>query len=150
MPASVSCVGTTSLSPSRTRRRLGPVKRVSGCVHRAPFPFQLHFRDAVIRHPHLREPGCNLVFIGSLHHADCFAFREVGKTAVTLDRRVLLRRLGELPDLLRREFARRQSMCAHKFGHDHSPPFFIVSTFRLMSENETLPPPAATKRVRPF
>src|SRR5437773_7154143 len=72
--------------------------RGGGCNHDGPPPvrhsarldrldvaaiaFKLHFRNAVKRHPHLREPRGHGVFAGSFHHADGLAFGQVGKAAI--------------------------------------------------------------------
>src|SRR4030095_2622362 len=101
-----------------------------GRLDAATVAFQLHFGDAVKRHAHLREPGCDCVLIGSFHHADGFAFGQVGKAAITLDGLVLLRRLCKLTELLRREFPRRNGVGTHEFCHDVSLSAFVVFSNR--------------------
>src|SRR6266498_4682856 len=101
----------------------------SSCLDRATVAFELYFRNGVKRHSHLLEPGGDGVLIGRFHHADRFAFGQVGEAAITFDGRVLLRRLRKLAELVGGEFSSRQRVCAHEFCHNFSFLSFYGSWF---------------------
>jgi hypothetical protein len=136
---------TTQAQRRRARgaRRLQPRRpaavRCSAWLDRldvAAIAFELHLRNAVKRHPHLREPRGHGVFAGSFQHADGLAFGQVGKAAIAFDSWILLRRLRELSNLIRREFTRRNGVGGHEFCHNVflSVLLFVISHSSLMDE----------------
>src|SRR4030095_4152671 len=92
----------------------------------AALSFELNFSDGLVRHPHFVKPGSHGVFIGSFHDTHGFAFCQIGKAAITLDVRVLLGGLCELPKLVSSKLAGRDGVSAHELCHDVFPFCLVV------------------------